>query len=303
MVIGAPKCGTTSLHGYIANHPQVQPPALKELCYFSRFKKYLQKYRVSAASSWQLYVDAFAGVMPKRTARMRRPERGGPSGRRLQGISAATAPGAPKCEAAGRKSFEACPFYLGEIQASGALHAVFPDIRLVAILRNPRERTVSAFNDYVRMGRIRGNSASAVGMEALVREKVGLVQRRERGLEDFDVRILTSGVYIHGLRHWGREWPTEQLLVLQSEDLFADTATTMRRVQAFLGLEQPFDTASLRRAHNRNTMASKSRPSRWVNETLDAFFAPYNEQLYEWAAARSIPLSRWSNASNSPSRS
>ena len=31
MIIGAPKCGTTSLYTYIASHPEVQRPALKEL--------------------------------------------------------------------------------------------------------------------------------------------------------------------------------------------------------------------------------------------------------------------------------
>ena len=70
------------------------------------------------------------------------------------------------------------------------------------------------------------------------------------------------------------------------------------RVQAFLRLEPPFDPATLapHRARNRNTAASKSRPSRWINETLDAFFAPYNAQLYEWTSARGIPFGKWSNA-------
>ena len=32
--VGAQKCGTTWLHGYLSGHPQVQMPALKELHYF-----------------------------------------------------------------------------------------------------------------------------------------------------------------------------------------------------------------------------------------------------------------------------
>ena len=36
-----------------------------------------------------------------------------------------------------------------------------------------------------------------------------------------------------------------------------------------------------------------------VNETLDAFFAPFNERLYRWASARNIDFGRWDNATSS----
>ena len=55
------------------------------------------------------------------------------------------------CESAGRQAFEACPFYLGEVEAAVTIRRVFPTLRTVAILRNPRELTTSAFNDYVRL--------------------------------------------------------------------------------------------------------------------------------------------------------
>ena len=125
-------------------------------------------------------------------------------------------------------------------------------------------------------------NATAAGMESLVFEKMRLIATKQRTLESFDMRILTSGVYIHGLRKWGDEhtWPQKQLLVLRSEDLFARTQATMARVQAFLGLEAPFPAHALRMVRNKNPIR-KSRPSRRLNQTLDAFFAPYNEELYD----------------------
>ena len=36
-----------------------------------------------------------------------------------------------------------------------------------------------------------------------------------------------------------------------------------------------------------------------INETLDAFFAPFNERLYRWASARNIDFGRWDNATSS----
>ncbi len=129
--------------------------------------------------------------------------------------------------------------------------------------------------------------------------QVRLVTSGARDYEAFDVRMLTSGVYIHGLTAWGRTWPRAQLLVLQSEALFADNAREMARVQAFLGLRRPF--ASERRGsagvHNRNVDPRRVHPLARTNRTLDAFFAPFNAQLYEWCARRGVPFAQWPNAS------
>ena len=270
MVIGAPKCGSTSLFSYLEAHPQVHKPARKELCFFSEFKRHLQRYRTGLpTTSWQLYQAAFAGVGPlqlqtavafggavggRRGWRGRgrgrgrgRRGRGRGRGRWLAEAETASAERAAQqaslsrsLEAAGsecreQRAFEGCPFYLGEARAAGLVHRAFPQLRCVAVLRNPRERTVSAFNDYVRMGRISSGDATRVGLEELVEQKVALVASGNRTMEDFDVRpsrpdlaysplaisaklprylpaisqvrILTSGVYIHGLKRWGEVWP------------------------------------------------------------------------------------------------
>jgi len=307
MVIGAPKCGTTSLYDYLADHPQVSPPARKELCFFSPFKRFLQRYRVLPSSNWDLYTASFAGAGALRQAQMSLNQAVGRrllegdfihrkrDGGRRRRNALRRAPQSHNCEAEHRLAFEACPFYLGEVEAATTIHAVFPSLRVIAILRNPRERSISAFNDYVRMGRIRSGNATSGGMEALIREKVGLLRSGERTLEDFDMRILTSGVYIHGLEAWGRTWPAAQLHVMRAEDLFADTSGAMARVHAFLGLEQRSKLSW--GASNRNTMKSKSKSSPGLDTFLDEFFAPYNAQLYAWARHRGMQLEPWPNAS------
>ena len=269
---------------------QVTSPVRKEMCFFSSFKRHLQRHRELPSSSWRLYTNGFAG------GRSGRHGGGRGAGRGRRAAQKLSRRGIDVCQAAGRLSFEACPFYLGEVSAAAMIHRVFPELQLVAILRNPRERTVSAFNDYVRMGRIHGSNATADGMEALVRERIALLRSGKRTLESYDMRILTSGAYIHGLEAWGRTWPTSQLLVLQSEDLFADTRRVMERVHAFLRLRPR--QADEWQVSNKNTMRSRSRASRALNETLDAFFAPYNERLYEWAALRGVSFRRWENASH-----
>lgn len=62
MVIGGPKCGSTSLFEYLEAHPQVHRPAQKELCFFSEFKRHLRRYQPGLpTTSWPLYQAAFAG--------------------------------------------------------------------------------------------------------------------------------------------------------------------------------------------------------------------------------------------------
>jgi len=129
--------------------------------------------------------------------------------------------------------------------------------------------------------------------------QVRLVTSGARDYEAFDVRMLTSGVYIHGLTAWGKAWPRAQLLVLQSEALFADNAREMARVQAFLGLHRPFASERHGSAgvHNRNADPRRVHPLARTNRTLDAFFAPFNSQLYEWCARHGVPFAQWPNAS------
>ena len=289
MVIGAPKCGTTSLFEYLEAHPQVSAPARKELCFFSPFKRYLQRYRRAPSSDWDLYTSAFAGPAALQLAISNKN-----MGRRHTHGSAVEnrSPGAVvDCEARKLQAFEACPFYLGEAYSAAVIHDVFPAMRVMAILRNPRERTISAFNDYVRMGRIRGEHASEFGMDSLVRHRIQLLQSKERTIEDHDMRILTSGVYIHGLEAWGKIWPTSQLLVLRAEDMFADTASTMARVHRFLGLDQHYSSV-YGQAMNKN-QGKKSRSSRALDHMLDDFFAPYNAQLYAWMEQRGERFEPW----------
>jgi hypothetical protein len=315
MIIGAPKCGSTSLFKYLEAHPDVHQPLTKELCYFSSFKRYLTRYRASPVTDWQAYVSAFAGRAAAGETSLRgraaRPSQGWASqtrdrnqtaGRVRRELDQATAHASgilDACRMGRHIAFEGCPFYLHEHLAASQIRATFPSLRAIAVLRNPRERSVSAFNDYVRMGRISVGSLPADKdrqLRRLIEDKIGLLRRGERSLEDFDVRILTSAVYIHGLSEWGRIWPTAHLLVIQSEGMFADAEGVVRRVQDFLGLRRAIPTSVYARVHNRNTQPLKARASPELNAVLDAFFAPYNEQLYAWMDARKFAFQRWPNA-------
>ncbi|KAL1530335.1 hypothetical protein AB1Y20_001244 [Prymnesium parvum] len=74
----------------------------------------------------------------------------------------------PESGASAKHAYEACPFYLGEAHAAARLRVTFPELRLVMVLRNPWARTLSAFHDYIRHGRIAAVERSVLGMERLI---------------------------------------------------------------------------------------------------------------------------------------
>ena len=67
----------------------------------------------------------------------------------------------------------------------------------------------------------------------------------------------------------------------------------MKKVQDFLQLPRAISAARLRRISNRNTHSVKAKPSAAVNATLNAFFAPYNAQLYAWMEEQGRSFTKW----------
>ena len=216
MIIGAPKCGTTSLFEYLSLHPHIRAPAEKELCIFSKVR---EAWHVS---SWDAYVTAMRGK--------------------------------GKCD--DQRTFEACPFYLGEHRAAERITATFPRLRAIALLRNPIDRTLSAFHDRNPLGWLPVPGSQRKRMEPTLRQLLarigsnsnGSIATRHLHWEDYEARVITNGIYIHGLRHWALHAP---LLLVRTEDLLSEPMAQLERVQDFLGVERALAAAQLAKQHNK----------------------------------------------------
>ena len=125
----------------------------------------------------------------------------------------------------GRITGEASPYYLFHPAAAGRVAETLPDVRLIAVLRDPVERAYSAY----QLARRQGHETLEFE-EALAREVERLAGEEERILADpryasvahrrFSYR--TRGLYAEQLERWYERFPREQLLVVRSEDLFAE---------------------------------------------------------------------------------
>ncbi len=124
LIIGAARSGTTSLYHYLRQHPQIFMSAVKEPRYFACVNGYVLTRRPVRESEW-------SGTISDRE--------------RYRELFA----GAGDAVAVG----EASPVYLFSPGCPERIAAEVPDMRLIAILRNPVDRAYSIYNRRVREGR------------------------------------------------------------------------------------------------------------------------------------------------------
>jgi len=202
IVIGAGRSGTTSLHYYLAQHPDVFLCAEKSPNFFVSHEtlppwegpalRAMARHWVRSAEDYRaLFRDA--------------------GGRRAVG--------------------EASPVYLQSRSAPARIRALCPDVRLVAILREPVDRAYAHF-----MGRRRDGLERRASFEDVVRDELAV------GLPD-DVSFghyLGCGRYHHFLRGYFDAFPRERLKVYLYDDLVKDASALVADLFAFLGVDASF---------------------------------------------------------------
>jgi hypothetical protein len=135
---------------------------------------------------------------------------------------------------------EASPSYLFHPLAPARVARMLPHARLIALLRNPVDRAFSHYQHEVALGR-EGLSFE----DALAHEGERMDGELDRMLRDpsyfsypwWNYTYAARGRYAEQLERWLATFPREQLLVLFTEELAADTAGTYARVLDFLGVE------------------------------------------------------------------
>jgi hypothetical protein len=184
---------------------------------------------------------------------------------------------------AGTITGEATPYALFHPLAPERLRQIAPRAKLIALLRNPADR---AYSHYL-LERSRGFETLdfAAALDAEEDRLAGEVAKF--GSDSAYVSeahkhasYLARGDYAPQLVRWFAHVPREQILVLRSEDLFAQPAETTAQVAAFLDLATAVDFPFT--VHNRSA-GPRLEPA--LRARLSAHFAPKNarlEQLLGW---------------------
>lgn len=141
-------------------------------------------------------------------------------------------------DAAGRMTCEATPSYLFHPSAATRMQSLLPDVKLVALLRHPVERTLSHFHHQ----RVRGEESRPI-REALFAPESDQdpVEVAAKHGGDFPHKFRSHAYvarsrYAPQLRRWFDAYGRNRFLIMVSEEYFADPAAGLGRVIAFAGL-------------------------------------------------------------------
>ncbi len=172
----------------------------------------------------------------------------------------------PRIRRSGRRTItgESSPSYLSDKRVPQRVAELLPEVRLMALLRNPADRAYSHYQQAVRLGRVH------LSFEQVIEAEIS----RRRGSK----RFLARGIYVDQLKSWYRFFDKQQLLVLQSESFFGNTQDTLKRVLDFLELPEwkPDSLPIKNKGNYTHQMRLETR------ERLRDYFEPHNQRLYEY---------------------
>lgn len=164
---------------------------------------------------------------------------------------------------------EASPDYLFYPRVPARLAAVIPDAKLIVALRDPGERAYSHYCHQVRRG-----FEDLTFDAAIAAEPARVTPGDDVDFATHHFSYLARGHYAEQLERWFAHVPREQVLVLRSEDLFADPAAVYAQVLAFLDLPDWRPLAFPDLNHMTTGTLSDSARTRCREH-----FAPHNQRL------------------------
>jgi hypothetical protein len=201
LIIGAAKSGTTALHHYLKQHPQIYMTPQKETNFFA-FEEQEVKFcgprdnelSESAITSLDVYKEQFNEV----------------SGEIAIG--------------------EASPWYLYSAQAAANIHRHVPEAKLIAVLRHPVERAFSSYLHVVREGREHLSFE-----EGLLAEKDRIAQGWE-----FIWHYRNAGFYTEQVKRLLEIFSRDQMRFYLYDDFVRDSNSFLKGIYEFLEVDPTF---------------------------------------------------------------
>jgi hypothetical protein len=209
IIIGAQKAGTTSLFEYLRPHPELSLPIGKEVPFFS--------HKAAYARGWVDYLSkAFAAADPTTKWGTATPQY------MVGGLW--EQPNSPSDD--GSYDERTVPL---------RIHEQLPNVRLIAILRDPVERARSHHRMAV-MNEIENRPFDQAIDDLLQPEGLAEARREPRELTGY----VTWGEYGRILAAYYDVFSKEQILVLFTEELEHDPERLLQRIYDFVGVRDDF---------------------------------------------------------------
>lgn len=242
IIAGAQKCGTTSLFNYLSQHPNILPSVIKQVRYYDGGLD-------PAVDNYELGLDWYRSFFPRKEELVQ--------GRAITG--------------------EASPMYLFHPLAAERIRRDLPDVKILITLRNPTARAISHYHHAIR-----SHEEELPFLDALRAEE----ERLQPSLQQKDYRSFSftrhsykaRGIFSPQLDRLYNLFPSENILIVQLEDLSRDAPAELRRVFEFLGVDSDVRIGDI---SAKGTGNNSKKPDHQTVEYLNEYFAEPNAVLHE----------------------
>lgn len=199
-------------------------------------------------------------------------------------------------------TIEKTPKYFVHKQTPFRVYRMNPKIKLIVILRDPTERTVSEyvqsrenkFKRFMANKRFRHKQIS-LNDTAIMRQ---MIYDKNENIK-LDKPMIRNSLYADHLKNWLKYFPLEQFVFINGETLVKSPSIEMNRLETFLGLKNIFKKEHF--VHNMrkgfpciykplnsknvkclNEMKGRKHPtiSKRILSDLHDFYQPYNEKFF-----------------------
>ncbi|MEM7065582.1 MAG: sulfotransferase [Cyanobacteria bacterium P01_B01_bin.77] len=200
LILGAAKAGTSSLHYYLSQHPQIFMPTLKEPKFFAlegeelNFQNPDQAINQDSINSLSDYQELFGGVTNE--------------------------------VAIG----EASPIYLYSEKAAHRIRRYIPKTKLIVVLRNPVDRAFSCYTHLRREG------YETLSFEDALQAEENRIKNNWAHLWHYQ----EAGFYSKQLKPYLNLFDREQIKIFLFDDLCKDSLSLLQEIYAFLGVDADF---------------------------------------------------------------
>jgi hypothetical protein len=245
LVVGAQRGGTSSLYFLLLQHPSVVSAAVKEIHYFDN--PIIRR----RGENW--YRSQFPSIsyMSRLSEKL--------------GDDVITG--------------EATPF-MYSFHSPRLVKQTVPNAKIIILLRDPIERAIS---HYSLNKQFHGRELLTIE-DAFLNEKHRIQDEYEKSVldENFDDKknrcysYLSRGGYDEQIERWYTFFDKDQILLIDSIDLFKDPNSTLKEVTGFLGISQDFtfDTSVKLNFGNQ-----KEKVSDELIQYLTTIYKPHNDRL------------------------
>jgi len=258
-LLGATRCGTTLMYELFKKHPNFIPPFIDTRQLF-----FLQDLPNFKAHDFTGIVKVLYDMLYGRYNGAASYRKFFPLKGEMNAIEKSTG-----CKAI---TGDFTSIYLYCREAAQRIRAITPDARLIIMLRDPVKR---AYSEYCFM--VTRTSLEKRSFEAAVADELN---NRGKGNYFID-NYVRKGIYEPHVRIYNELFNKEQIMVIRSEDFFADPVNLANKVLAFTGLPPvkiDGDLNDLQR--NGNFYVKRLKDD--TRAMLKEYYRPHNQKLFEY---------------------